>query len=111
MQDFVHSNPGLESRFNKYFHFEDYTGEQLAEIFRSQCKRNGYTIDEATDKAAAEAFRLMYEQRDENCGNARDVRNVFETAIAAQANRVAVMENPTKEDLMALTIEDLGLEA
>ena len=109
MQDFIHSNPGLESRFNKYFHFEDYTGAQLAEIFRSQCKRNGYTVDEETDRAAAEAFRLMYEQRDENFGNARDVRNVFETAIAAQANRVAVMDNPTKEDLMALTVEDLGL--
>ena len=109
MKDFVHSNPGLESRFNKYFHFEDYTGEQLAEIFRSQCKRNGYTIDETVDKAAAEAFRIMYEQRDENFGNARDVRNIFETAIARQANRVALMDAPTKEDLMALTVEDLDL--
>ncbi|MDD6159645.1 MAG: AAA family ATPase [Oscillospiraceae bacterium] len=110
MQNFVHSNPGLESRFNKYFLFEDYTGEQLLEIFRSQCKRNGYTIDEETDKAAAEAFKLMYEQRDENFGNARDVRNIFETAIARQANRVATMENPTKDDLMALTMEDLDLK-
>jgi len=109
MTDFIHSNPGLESRFNKYFHFEDYTGEQLAEIFRSQCKRNGYTLDEATDKAAADAFQIMYEQRDENFGNARDVRNIFETAVARQANRVAVMENPTREDLMAFTIEDLDL--
>jgi hypothetical protein len=111
MSDFIHANPGLESRFNKYFLFEDYTGAQLADIFRSMCKKNGYAMDEVTDKAAAEAFQIMYEQRDENFGNARDVRNVFETAIAAQANRVAVMENPTKEDLMALTIEDLGLEA
>ena len=110
MGDFIHSNPGLESRFNKYFHFEDYTGEQLAEIFRAQCRRNGYTVDEATDKAAAEAFRLMYEGRDENFGNARDVRNIFETAVARQANRVAVMEDPTKEELMALTIGDLDLE-
>jgi len=109
MQDFIHSNPGLESRFNKYFHFEDYTGEQLAEIFRAQCKKNGYTVDEETDQAAADAFRLMYEQRDENFGNARDVRNIFETAIARQANRVAELENPTKEDLMALTLEDLDL--
>lgn len=109
MTDFIHSNPGLESRFNKYFHFEDYNGEQLAEIFRSQCKRNSYTLDEETDKAAAEAFKIMYEQRDENFGNARDVRNIFETAVARQANRLAVMEAPTKEDLMALTIEDLDL--
>ena len=109
MRDFIHSNPGLESRFNKYFQFEDYNGEQLAEIFRSQCKKNGYTLDAETEGAAAEAFKLMYENRDENFGNARDVRNIFETAIARQANRVAIMENPTKEDLMALTIADLDL--
>ena len=52
----------------------------------------------------------MYDRRDENFGNARDVRNVFETAIARQANRVAGMEAPKKEDLMALTVADLDLE-
>ena len=110
MGDFIRSNPGLESRFNKYFLFEDYTGEQLAEIFRSMCKKNGYTLDEKTDRMAAEAFELMYEQRDENFGNARDVRNIFEAAVARQANRVAVMEAPGREDLMALTAADLELE-
>ena len=110
MGDFIHANPGLESRFNKYFYFEDYDGGQLAEIFRSVCRKNGYTLDEAADKAAAEAFEVMYQRRDENFGNARDVRNVFETAVARQANRVAAMEAPAKEDLMALTVADLDLE-
>ena len=110
MGDFIHANPGLESRFNKYFYFEDYDGGQLAEIFRSVCKKNGYTLDEETDKAAAEAFQVMYDRRDENFGNARDVRNVFEAAIARQANRVAAMEAPRKEDLMTLTVADLDLE-
>lgn len=110
MGDFIHANPGLESRFNKYFYFEDYNGGQLMEIFRSLCKKNGYTLDGETDKAAAEAFQIMYDQRDENFGNARDVRNVFETAVARQANRVASMETPAKEDLMALTLADLDLE-
>jgi len=110
MGDFIHANPGLESRFNKYFYFEDYDGAQLAEIFRSMCKKNGYQLDEEADKAAAEAFRVMYDRRDENFGNARDVRNVFEAAVAAQANRVAAMESPKKEDLMALTVADLDLE-
>ena len=109
MSDFIHANPGLESRFNKYFYFDDYNGEQLAEIFRSMCKKNGYTMDEETDKAAAEAFGVMYERRDENFGNARDVRNVFETAVARQANRVAAMEAPAREDLMAFTVTDLDL--
>ena len=110
MGDFIHANPGLESRFNKYFYFEDYDGGQLAEIFRSVCKKNGYTLDEETDKAAAEAFQVMYDRRDENFGNARDVRNVFEAAVARQANRVAAIEAPGKEDLMALILADLDLE-
>ena len=110
MGDFIHANPGLESRFNKYFYFEDYDGKQLAEIFRSVCKKNGYTLDEATDQAAAEAFQVMYDRRDENFGNARDVRNVFEAAVARQANRVAAMDAPQMEDLMALTVADLDLE-
>ncbi len=110
MGDFIHANPGLESRFNKYFYFEDYDGEQLAEIFRSMCRKNGYELDEAADKAAAEAFQLLYQRRDENFGNARDVRNVFEAAVASQANRVAAMEAPERKDLMALTVADLDLE-
>ena len=110
MGDFIHANPGLESRFNKYFYFEDYDGGQLAEIFRSVCAKNGYELDDAADKAAADAFELMYQRRDENFGNARDVRNIFEAAVARQANRVAAMEAPGKEDLMALTVADLDLE-
>ena len=110
MANFIHANPGLESRFNKYFYFEDYDGGQLAENFRSICRKNGYELDEAADKAAAEAFQVLYERRDENFGNARDVRNVFEAAVACQANRVASMEAPEKKDLMALTVADLDLE-
>ena len=110
MGNFIHANPGLESRFNKYFYFEDYTGEQLMAIFKSLCGKNSYTLDEGTEKSAAEAFQTMYEHRDENFGNARDVRNIFERAMARQADRVAGLESPTKEDLMALTEDDLDLK-
>jgi len=109
MGQFISANPGLESRFNKYFHFEDYDGEQLMDIFRSMCRKNGYTLDEETEKAAAEGFLRLYEERDENFGNARDVRNVFERGVARQADRIAVLEAPTREDLMGLTMSDLEL--
>ena len=109
MGQFISANPGLESRFNKYFHFEDYNGTQLMDIFRSMCKKNGYAMDEETDKAAAEAFLRLYEERDENFGNARDVRNFFERGVARQADRIAVLEAPTREDLMGLTASDLDL--
>lgn len=110
MGQFIHANPGLESRFNKYFYFEDYDGAQLMSIFKSMCGKNGYTLDEETEKFAAELFTRLYEERDENFGNARDVRNIFERGVARQSNRVAALESPTKEDLMALSVDDLREE-
>ncbi|WP_130869458.1 AAA family ATPase [Intestinimonas massiliensis (ex Afouda et al. 2020)] len=107
MDRFIHANPGLESRFNKYFYFDDYTGEQLMEIFCSMCEKNGYTLDEDGRACAAGLLRELYENRDENFGNARDVRNLFERAVARQADRVAALEQPDKEALMALTQADL----
>ena len=107
MEKFIHSNPGLESRFNKYFFFEDYTGEQLMEIFQSMCHKNGYTLSPEAEQWAREDFRALYEHRDENFGNARDVRNLFEKAVSRQSDRVAQLEAPTKEQLMELLPEDL----
>ena len=107
MEKFIHSNPGLESRFNKYFFFPDYNGEQLMEMFRIRCKKNGYTMTEETEKAAVAFFTQLYEERNENFGNGRDVRNVFEDMVVRQANRVAALENPSKEDLMAVLPADL----
>ena len=110
MGDFIHSNPGLESRFNKYFYFEDYDGDQLLSIFQSMCGRNGYTLSKEGAEYAKGYFKGLYEDRDENFGNARDVRNMFERSVARQADRVAALESPTKEQLMELTPQDLREE-
>ena len=107
MEKFISSNPGLESRFNKYFFFPDYNGEQLMAIFRKQCAKNSYTLTEETEKTAVELFTQLYEERNENFGNGRDVRNCFEDMVVRQANRVAAMDAPTKEDLMTVLTEDL----
>ena len=107
MQKFLSSNPGLESRFNKYFYFPDYTGEQLLTIFKNQCKKNSYTLSPAAEEAAKALFDRLYQERDDNFGNGRDVRNCFEDMIVRQSNRVAAMEAPTKEDLMTVLPEDL----
>ena len=108
MERFLHSNPGLESRFNKYFYFEDYTGPQLMEIFQSMCQKNGYVLSPEAAQWAEQDFLSLYEGRDENFGNARDVRNRFEQAVARQSNRVAQLESPTREQLMELRVEDLN---
>ena len=107
MARFLSSNPGLESRFNKYFNFPDYDGEQLMAIFLSQCERNGYKLTEEAETEARHFFDELYEERSENFGNGRDVRNCFEDMIVRQSNRVASLEAPDKEALMTVLPEDL----
>ena len=106
MEEFLSSIPGLESRFNKYFHFPDYKGEQLLAIFKSQCSKNSYVLTGDAEKAAMEMFTALYENRDDNFGNARDVRNLFEKLVSIQSDRVAQLEDPTREDLMKITLAD-----
>ena len=107
MPRFIDSNPGLKSRFNKYLYFEDYNGDQLFEIFQGRVKRNDYKLDESAGTAVNDHLQELYEDRDGNFGNARDVRNLFEKIVAAQADRVAGLENPTDDDIRTITVEDL----
>ena len=106
MERFVHSNPGLESRFNRYLHFDDYTVEEMLQIFEMQCKKGCYEM--ADD--AKNAVRLLIAERNTNSisfGNARGVRNLFEQILTAQCNRLAALETLKKEDLMQITPSDV----
>ncbi len=106
MEDFIDSNPGLRSRFNKYVNFIDYTAEEMTAIFALQCEKSCY---EPTDEAKAELadyFGAVAEAAGE-FGNARGVRNTFEKILSTQANRLAAMDAVTREDLMQITAEDV----
>ncbi len=110
MEEFLGSNPGLESRFNKYIDFADYNGEELSSIFDIRLKKGGYTLSEDASEYVKNLFNSMYADRDENFGNGRDVRNFFEDCIMRQANRLSTLESPTKDDLMCLNLEDLEVK-
>jgi len=107
MPRFIDANPGLKSRFNKYLYFEDYNGAQLYEIFKGRVERSDYRLDEKAEAAVKEHLNELYEDRDSNFGNARDVRNLFEKIVANQADRVAGLENPTDDDIVTITTADL----
>ncbi len=108
MYKFINSNPGLRSRFNKFFHFPDYEGENLLKIFERFCTNNGYCISGEVAGNLLEQFKTMYENRQEHFGNARTVRNIFETAICRQADRVALLSEVTEEDLIVLSDDDIN---
>lgn len=107
MVNFISSNPGLESRFNRYFVFEDYTGAELFHIFLSMCKKNEYMLCDDAFEFAKTLFHDLYMSRAENFGNARDVRNIFENVIAVHADRVSSIQNPSREDLTNVLKEDI----
>ena len=106
MEKFIHSNPGLESRFNRFLLFEDYSPDEMLAIFRMQCKKGCYQLAEGTEELVRDY--INEENGDpETFGNARGVRNIFEHILVAQNNRLAKMENVTRDDLMALTADDV----
>ena len=107
MKEFVESNPGLKSRFNKFFEFPDYTVEELQAIFELQCKKYQYKLTEEADKAVREEIIRLEESKGENFANAREVRNLFEKIIANQASRVSALEDVDEETLSTITIDDL----
>ena len=107
MQRFIDSNPGLQSRFNRYIDFPDYSPKELTDIFKMYMKKNQYTISEETENYLKEQFEYVVAHKDRNFGNARFARNVFEKSIQAQANRLGGREGLSKEVLTELTIDDL----
>lgn len=109
MERFVNSNPGLKSRFNKYIYFEDYTPEELLEIFDSMCKKAGLIATETARDLVLKHFEKEYANRDETFANGREVRNFFEKAVVNQANRLALELNTDDEDVSTLTDEDVML--
>ena len=107
MEEFVESNPGLRSRFNKYIVFEDYTGEQLYDIFMSMCKKQDYIPNEPGRKYAKEYLSSLAEAHDDNFANAREVRNYIERSIARQASRIVELDDVSDKQLKTLTKSDL----
>ena len=107
MKEFVESNPGLKSRFNKFFEFPDYTVDELQQIFELQCKKYQYKLTEEADKAVREEIVRLESEKGENFANAREVRNLFEKIITNQAARVSALEDVDEEMLTTITVDDL----
>ena len=113
MKRFIDANPGLQSRFNRYINFPDYSAAELVDIFKMYMKKNQYTLAPDAEAYLKERFDYAVAHKDRNFGNARYARNVFEKSIQQQANRLAGQSNLSKAQLTELTIDDLktGFEA
>ena len=106
MESFIEANPGLKSRFTRTISFPDYGDEELIEIFVGLGEASQYACSD--DALARVRYFVSVEPRSRGFGNARFVRNLFETAVAHQAQRLAPISDPTDEQLTTLTADDIA---
>ena len=112
MHDFIDTNPGLKSRFTQTIHFDDYTPDELTEIFLHLALDKNFTIDDDTRAAIHRQFEQLYLRRDKNFGNAREARRIFNEAVERQSQRlVKLMNDPgfQEKDMYSLTKDDLPM--
>ena len=105
MDKFIHSNPGLESRFNRFLLFEDYSLDELMAIFKMRCGK-GYVLSPEAEPLVRD-YIAEESAAGDSFGNARGVRNIFEHILVAQNNRLAKLDSVTRDDLMTLTADDV----
>ncbi len=107
MKRFINSNPGLKSRFSRYFYFDHYTPDELILIFDIFCKNVDFTVDEKARGKFHGLLDELYRERDRTFGNGRLVRNLFEKMVEKQANRIAGISPLTDELLCTIKEEDI----
>jgi len=110
MEEFVNSNPGLKSRFNKYIFFNDYTGDELFAIFKSMCKKQEYEPDEEASEYIHAYLTRRARAGEENFANGREVRNYIERCIERQASRIVDIKDISDEELRTLRLADVTEE-
>lgn len=107
MQNFLDSDPGPSSRFNKFITFGDYTPEEMIRILKLMCRKADLMLTDQAEKHALSFFGQRYRPQLDSFANARDVRNFFEQAVVNQADRLSAVNAPDDSELSTITPEDL----
>lgn len=107
MAEFINTNPGLKSRFNKYFNFPNYSGSELLEILIRIIQKNKFIISEEAKGKLTYIINDAIFAQGQQFGNARFARNLYEQIIQNQFLRVSQLENIEEEHLSEITLADL----
>ena len=107
MKQFLKSNTGLMSRFNRFIHFPDYSTEELVDILVGMADKAGLVLEEGLQDKVAGYLNSLSQAEWEEFGNARGIRNLFETMVVNQANRLVSMTECSVEQLTLIKGEDI----
>lgn len=107
MRQMIRSNPGLSSRVGTTMQFADYSPEDLCRIFDLIAKKSKYTLLTESRRRLLRGFTYLYAKRDRHFGNGRTARNSLERSVRRLANRLATVEEITRELLTTLEPDDI----
>jgi SpoVK/Ycf46/Vps4 family AAA+-type ATPase len=106
MQSFIKANPGLESRFTRYIHFDDFSPDELFQIFDRLRVIDGFNLHQEACQQVKVTFAYLHDRKDENFGNGRVVRNFFDKVKEAQAERLSI---DSGADSRLILVDDIFL--
>ena len=106
MESFIDANPGLKSRFKTTIDFADYNADEMMNIFVSMCAKYQYELTPTAREKVRNKLHSIYINRGANFANARDVRNLFESAYANQTSRLGSTKH-SASDLGVLDAVDI----
>lgn len=106
MKEFLRSNTGLVSRFNKFLTFRDYSDKELVSILKNMAEKSGYALSEDALEMISENLGKLSPESRKRFGNARGIRNIFEKLVCIQANRVVGLSSPDRETLSLINSDD-----
>jgi Holliday junction resolvasome RuvABC ATP-dependent DNA helicase subunit len=107
MKRFLSSNPGMESRFNRYLDFPDYSASELHQIFLNMAGSLGLHVSDGASRRASAMLGAAVAQKSRTFGNARHVRNLFEQCLVNQARRLRAQSKLSRDDLSRIEEVDL----
>ena len=105
MKDLLRSNPGFMSRVSEFLYFENYSVDELAQIFKGMAKKEGYSVDR---EGIAEFKNVIaIAMREYSFGNARTCRTILDKSISRHCLNI---KRSRKKDNYVLTGEDIAYE-
>jgi len=109
MDAFLKVNPGLKSRFDRTFTFEDYSAEELKRIALDLVQEKELHLQADAQASLFDYLDALLKNKDQNFGNARTVRQTIEKIVRNQHTRLSQIprDQRTAEMLKTITSDDV----
>lgn len=107
MDEFLGLNPGLASRIRYKLHIDDYTPDELIQIYLLMARKEDFKLTSDAEEKLREVIEAIVDLKDDNFGNARTIRNLLSDTKDRMNERLMMLPDATDEELFTIVAEDI----